>query len=135
MPDGNPIMYVPINELHQEDGAKELTESPKMEPYLEFIKAGMQGSDGKPELEAIRKLSVDRRYIWRITSGLKTAFADFDSGTVKIDLATMTPKALRTTTDLLRFRPAQFCMFLKTIAGAEQMERIMLQAIANAKKE
>jgi len=128
------IKYVRIDKIRQEPGAKELTESPDMEPYLDFIKARMQGFDGRPELDLIRQLPLERRYIWRIVSSLKWGFADFDSETVKIDLATMTPDDLRTTTNLLRFRPAQFCMFLKTIAGAEQMEQIMLQAIANAKK-
>ena len=80
-----------------------------MEPYLDFIKARMQGFDGRPELDLIRQFPLERRYIWRIVSSLKWGFADFDSETVKVDLATMTPEDLRTTTDLLRFRPAQFC--------------------------
>jgi hypothetical protein len=36
---------------------------------------------------------------------------------------------------LLKFRPNQFCMFLKTLVGAEEMERLMNIGIAAAKKE
>jgi hypothetical protein len=56
MPDDNPIKYVPINQLHQEEGAHELATSPNMEPYLTFAAALMQGHDPEPELEAIRQL-------------------------------------------------------------------------------
>jgi hypothetical protein len=36
MPDADDIKYVPINELHREPGARELSASPDMEPYLNF---------------------------------------------------------------------------------------------------
>jgi hypothetical protein len=35
--------------------------------------------------------------------------------------------------DLLKFRPMQFCTFLKALVGAEEMERIMVEAIRMAK--
>jgi hypothetical protein len=34
--------------------------------------------------------------------------------------------------ELLRFRPIQFCAFLKALVGAQEMKRIMIQAIAGA---
>jgi hypothetical protein len=37
--------------------------------------------------------------------------------------------------ELLRLRPIQFCMFLKALAGAEEMERLMRYGIEVAKQE
>jgi len=59
MPEDDPIKRIPISELCQEPGAHELASSPDMGPYLEFIKAVMQGNDPAPELEAIRQLPVE----------------------------------------------------------------------------
>jgi hypothetical protein len=36
--------------------------------------------------------------------------------------------------DLLKFRPMQFCMFLKALVGAEEMQRLMVEAIKVARK-
>jgi hypothetical protein len=33
------------------------------------------------------------------------------------------------------FRPIQFCLFLKSMVGAEHMERMMVEAIAVAKQQ
>ncbi|MGA3074941.1 MAG: hypothetical protein ABSG56_14725 [Bryobacteraceae bacterium] len=59
--DDSPIKYVPISQLHQEPGARELTESPEMEPYLNFAAALMQGNDPEPELDALRHLPLEER--------------------------------------------------------------------------
>ena len=73
MADENPIQRIPINQLRHEDGAHELATSPDMKPYLEFIKAVMHDHDPSPELEAIRQLPLEKRYVWRIASALKWA--------------------------------------------------------------
>jgi hypothetical protein len=67
MADENPIQRIPINQLRQEDGAHELATSPDMKPYLEFIKAVMQDHDPAPELESIRQVPLEKRYVcgWR----------------------------------------------------------------------
>jgi hypothetical protein len=70
MPDDD-IKYMPIKDLHQEEGARELAASPEMEPYLNFASALMQGHDPEPELEAIRQLPLEERYVWRVASALK----------------------------------------------------------------
>ena len=62
MADDN-IERIPIKNLISEDGAHELATSPDMKPYLEFIKAVMQDHDPSPELEAIRQLPLERRYV------------------------------------------------------------------------
>jgi hypothetical protein len=59
-----------------------------MEPYLQFAMALMQGNDPTPELEKIRQLPVEKRYVWRIASALKWGFADFDDLGVDADRQT-----------------------------------------------
>ena len=134
MADEDDIKQVPINELRQEEGAQELAESADMEPYLNFAVALMQGNDPAPELEAIRQLPVERRYVWRIASSLKWGFADFDNLGVGADRQTLSPEDLAKVMDLLKLRPIQFCMFLKTLVGAEEMQRMMVEAIKVARQ-
>jgi hypothetical protein len=135
MPDDDNIERIPISQLHQEVGAHELATSPDMEPYLDFIKAVMQDADPTQELEAIRKLPLEKRYVWRVASALKWGFADFDDLGVDADKRTLTPEDFAKVMDLLKFRPMQFCLFLKTLVGAEEMQRLMVQAIAVAKQQ
>ncbi len=130
-----PTNRLPINELRQEEGAHELATSPDMEPYLQYIMATMQGRDGKDELEALSKLPLEKRYIWRVASALKWGFADFDTEPVIADRDTLNSDDFAKVRDLLKFRPMQFCMFLKALVGAEEMKRMMVQAVVLAGKE
>ena len=126
---------IPIKDLRQEEGASELASSPDMEPYLHYLMAAMQGADVQPHLGALSKLPLEKRYVWRVASALKWGFADFDDVTVAADRDTLTPEDFAKVVDLLTFRPIQFYMFLKTLVGAEEMKRMMLQAILFANKE
>jgi hypothetical protein len=63
-----------------------------MEPYLNFAVALMQGNDPAPELEAIRQLPVEKRYVWRVAAALKWGFADFDDLGVDADRQTLSPE-------------------------------------------
>jgi len=134
MPQDDPIKRIPINQLRQEDGAQELAESAAMEPYLNFAVALMQGSDPTAELEALRQLPLEKRYVWRVASALKWGFADFDDLGVDADRQTLSPEDFARVMDLLKFRPIQLCIFLKTLVGAEQMQRMMVEAIKVAKQ-
>jgi hypothetical protein len=134
MPNDDNIKYVPINQLHQEEGAHELATSPDMEPYLNFAVALMQGRDPAPELETIHQLPLEKRYVWRVASALKWGFADFDNLTVEADKLTLTPEDLARVMDLLKIRPIQFCLFLKTLLGREEMLKMMVQAVGVAKQ-
>lgn len=80
---------IPIKDLRQEEGAQELATSTDMEPYLEFIMASMQGADLEHHLEALSKLPLEKRYVWRVASALKWGFADFDDVSVTADRDTM----------------------------------------------
>ncbi len=125
---------VPIKDLVSEDGAHELATSPDMQPYLRLMKAGLQDRDPNPHLAEIAQLPVERRYVWRVASALKWAFADFDDVHVSADRQTLSKEDLAKVLGLLSHRPSQFCMFLKALVGAEGMERIMTEGIAIAKQ-
>jgi hypothetical protein len=134
MADDN-IERIPIKDLHQEDGAHELAASPDMKPYLEFIKAVMQDHDPSPELEAIRQLPLEKRYVWRVASALKWGLADCDDLSVEADKRTLTPDDFAKVMDLMKFRPMQLAVVLKALVGAEEMQRMMFEAIGVAKRE
>ena len=135
MADDNPIERIPIKDLRQEDGAHELATSPDMKPYLNFAKAVIQDHDPAPELEAIRQLPLEKRYVWRVASALKCGLADCESLSAKADRETLTPEDFAKVMELLKFRPMQLAIVLKTLVGAEEMQRIMIEAIGAAKQE
>jgi hypothetical protein len=133
--DDDDIKHVPLKDLRQEVGAHELATSPDMEPYLEFITAVLQDRDPSPELEAIRQLPLEKRYIWRVASALKWGLADCDDLSVEADKQTLTPADLAKVMELLKFRPMQLAIVLKSLVGADEMQRMMIQAIGVAKRE
>jgi hypothetical protein len=135
MADDNPIERIPIKDLRQEDGAHELATSPDMKPYLNFAKAVIQDHDPAPELETIRQLPLEKRYVWRVASALKFGLADCESLSVEADRQTLTPGDFAKLMELLKFRPMQFAIVLKALVGAEQMQRMMTEAIGVAKQE
>jgi hypothetical protein len=128
------IKRIPIKDIRQEEGAHELASSPDMKPYLEFIKAVMQDHDPAPELEAIRRLPLEKRYVWRVASALKWGLADCESLSVEADKQTLTPGEFAKVMDLLKFRPMQLALVLKALVGAEEMQRMMIEAIGMAKQ-
>src|ERR1017187_1696610 len=134
MPEDDPVKRIPINQLHQEPGAHELATSPDMEPYLNFAVALMQGADPTAELEAIRQLPLEKRYVWRVASALKWGLADFDDLGVDADRQTLSREDFAKVMDLLKLRPIQFCIFLKALVGTEEMLRMMVEAIKVAKQ-
>jgi hypothetical protein len=133
--DDNDIQRISINQLRQESGALELASSPDMKPYLEFIKAVVQDHDPSPELEAIRRLPLEKRYIWRVASALKWGLADCESLSVQADKQTLTPEDIAKVKVLLKFRPMQLALVLKVLVGAEEMQRMMIEAIGVAKRQ
>jgi len=134
MADDN-IKRIPTNQLRQEDGAHELATSPDMKPYLNFAKAVIQNHDPAPEPEAIRQLPLEKRYIWRVASALKWGLADCESLSAKADRQTLTPEDFAKVMDLMKFRPMQLAIVLKAQVGAEEMQRMMIEAIGVAKKQ
>jgi hypothetical protein len=128
------VKIVPVEGLKMEEGAKELMSAPEMRPYLRYIEAAMLGGDVDPALREIAQMPLEKRYVWRVASALKWGFADFEDWNVAVDRKTLKPEDAAKVMQLLRFRPIQFCMFLKVLVGAEEMERLMAHGIAVAKQ-
>jgi hypothetical protein len=126
---------IPIKDLISEDGAQELATSPDMQPYLRLITAGLQNHDTTPHMEEIAAIPLEKRYVWRVASALKWAFADLETVSVNVDRETLSKEDFKKVIELLRLRPIQFCIFLKALVGAEGMERLMKDGIEGAKRE
>jgi hypothetical protein len=127
---------VPMSEIASEEGASELLSSPEMHPYMRLMMKGMvDESTIQSELDEMAALPLEKRYVWRVASALKWGFADFDSVNVAVDRETVSPDDLQKIAELLRLRPIQFCIFLKTLFGTEDMERMMSAAIKAARQE
>jgi hypothetical protein len=131
----NNIKRIPIKDLISEDGVDELLDSPEMEPYVKLAVAAMQGSDATAELESLDQLPLQQRYIWRVASALKWAFVDYETANVKADKETLSAENLAKVVGMLRVRPMQFCLFLKALVGAEEMQKMMVEAIKVARQQ
>ena len=99
---------IPIKDIVSEDGAHELVTSPNMQPYLRLIKAGLQNHDITSHIEEIAAIPLENRYIWRVASALKWAFADLETVSVNVDQQTLSSEDLDKVTELLRLRPMKF---------------------------
>src|ERR1035438_7226421 len=98
-----------------EEGAEELLNSELMKPYLRAAAAFMANEDMAAAIAEIAELPLEQRYVWRIASALKWAFADFDDLSVQVDRQTLSPEDSEKVLELLKVRPIQFCMFLKAL--------------------
>jgi hypothetical protein len=107
----------------------ELLDTPEMQPYIQLAMAGLKGTHVEPELKVLCELPLERRYIWRVASALKWAFADFDMVNVRVDKDTLADQDLSKVLKLLELRPIQFCMFLAALVGREKMGHMMVEAI------
>ena len=70
-----------------------------------------------------------------MASALKWGLADCGSLSVQADMQTLTPEDIAKVMDLLKFRPMQLAIVLKALVGADEMQRMMVEAIAVAKKQ
>jgi hypothetical protein len=104
-----------------------------MEPYVNLAVAMMRQQDLEPAVAELAALRLEKRYVWRIASALKWAFADFDTLNVEADRQTLSPEDRQRLLDLLKHRPLQFCLFLSALFGEKQMEILIASAIRNAR--
>jgi hypothetical protein len=124
---------MPIGDLQTESGSEDLLDSPAMEPYINLAVAMVKGQNVNAALKELAALPLEKRYVWRIASALKWAFADFDSINVEADRQTLSPKDRLRLLGLLRHRPLQFCLFLSALLGQKEMEALMISALKNAR--
>ena len=80
-----PPKRIPIRDLKVEPEVEQLLESTAMEPYMNLAVAMMGGTDPNPAILQLLALPLEQRYVWRVVSALKWAFADFDTVTVDAD--------------------------------------------------
>lgn len=123
---------ISLKDLRAEDGAAELTASPDMKPYHEFFVALTKGLNGEEQLDALRKIPLEKRYTWRVVSALKSAFADYDSECVRADMRTVSQEDFTKVLELIIMRPTQFCLLLKALVGEQQMRNLMGDAMKMA---
>ena len=95
--------------------------------------AVMGDKDTGPAIEALAALPLEERYVWRVASALKWAFADLETLSVEADRQTMSKQDLERLVELLNHRPLQLCLFLSELFGQKQMELMMVSAIRNAR--
>ena len=124
---------MPINRIRTDDIAHDLISS--RPEYVQYITALTQGQTGQSELEKIRALPLEKRYTWRVASALRWAFADFESMNISVDLNTLSKEDLTKLVELVHIpvRAIQFCGYLKSLIGYEEMEKLMADAIRAAK--
>ena len=116
-----------------EPEAESLLESAAMEPYMNLAIALMGRKDTRPAIEKIGALPLEERYVWRVLSALKWAFADLETLNVEADRRTISPEDQTRLHELLQHRPLQFCLFLSALFGEKQMEILMTSAIRTAR--
>jgi hypothetical protein len=95
--------------------------------------AMMGGKDTGPAIEKLAALPLEKRYVWRVASALKRAFADFDTLTVEADRQTISADDRKQLVHLLQHRPLQFCLFLSALFGQKEMQILMVSALKNSR--
>lgn len=128
------VQMVSITDISVEDGAQQMATSPDMEPYLMNAEAVLTGHGTDRATTALSELPLEHRYIFRIVTGLKQAFCDFDKSSVRADLSTMNAEEFDAVVQLIDCRVLQFAMLLRTVFGAEEMQRMLLDAVEIAKR-
>jgi hypothetical protein len=93
----------------------------------------VKGEKVDSALKELAALPLEKRYVWRIASALKGAFADFDTVNVEADRQTLSTKDRFRLLDLLQHRPIQFCLFLSVLIGQKETEALMISALKNAR--
>jgi hypothetical protein len=101
---------------------------------LKVALAVIQQQDVRTALEDITALPLEERYVWRVASALKWAFAGFDTLNVEVDRKTLSPEDRQRIADLIKLRPTQFRIFLSALLGETQMEHLMISAIRSARE-
>lgn len=126
--------HLPLSDLKTEPGSDDIVDSTAMTPYVNLARAVMAHNDPRSAVEEIAALPLEKRYVWRVVSALKWAFADFENLSVVADRRTLSQEDLDTLADLLRLRPLQFCLFLSALYGEDRMEAIIASSVRQVKE-
>ena len=130
------IEKIPVGQIRLDPYGEQLAQK-YMKPYIDFMTAKLKGNEKEIDaaLERIKALPMDKRYLFRILEALNWGFADFDASSVLLDLKTLPKDELEKlmVNGNLEFRVKQFCIFLCCLVGAENMEKIMTNAVSIAR--
>jgi hypothetical protein len=107
---------VPLRGIKVDPLAHELATSEGTRPYLDcLIEAYRNNAVGlEAALEVIGDLPLEKRYVWRVFSALKWAFADFEDEYVALDLPHIPELTRSEMTKELERRLLQLRMLLET---------------------
>jgi len=125
---------VPLKHLRAEEGSEDMVKSEAMKPYLNLVMSTVRQRNVDEAMQQIRALPLEDRYVWRVASAMKWAFADCDGESAEADRDTMSPVELAKVRELLSLRPAQFCIILKALFGEREMLRMMMSGIEMARQ-
>jgi hypothetical protein len=103
--------------------AEQLTESPKMRPYIDFFAAQMKGKGVEAATRVLADLDLKDRYIWRIASALQWAFADFDSETARLDWSCISEDQRKQVSAAFQFRLVQMALLVKALYGPDELNQ------------
>jgi hypothetical protein len=110
-----------------------LMRAPDAAPYVMF--AVKIATDAEPDAEwaQIAQLPLSKRYVWRVASALQWALGDLNGLALAVDRKTMSFDDLAMLKERIETLPLQFCLLFKSFCGTERMERIILEALNEAK--
>jgi hypothetical protein len=108
---------VPLIGIKVDPLAHELATSAGNRPYLDCVIKAYRNNDAvglEAALQVVRDLPLEKRYTWRVFSGLKWAFADFEDEYVALDLPHISEPTRSEMTKELELRLQQLRMLLQT---------------------
>ena len=68
------IQMMPTKKIKMEHGARDMMESPDLQPYLQRIESAITGCGMDDATKALSELPLKKRYVYRIASSLQIAF-------------------------------------------------------------
>jgi hypothetical protein len=110
-----------------------LMRAPDAAPYVRFAVKIATSKEPDAEWEKIAQLPLNKRYVWRVATALQWALGDLSDLSLAVDRATMSFEDLAKLKEQIETLPLQFCLLFKSLCGTARMERIILEALNEAK--
>ena len=117
-----------LSQIKTEPVGDDLMRSEKMKPYIDLHVALAKEKGVEAALSLVVNLELRDRYLWRVASALQWAFADFDSGTARIDWDAMSEEERAQVTKMLDLRLIQLSYLISELYGASEADRQLSQA-------
>jgi hypothetical protein len=114
----HPVVRVPVKDLNVFEltpGLADVLSASLDASYLQYFTAACSGRSTKEAESRIAAIPEDKRYLTRVLDSLDSAFADFDTNTVMLDLPHMQNRKPEAIKRYLEFRLRQFEILLDTV--------------------